>query len=96
MPPYCGTPRLSHQFPVLVVVAVTVVAADVVDVVVDVIAAVVVVVATGGVVVVVVVVVVDDLQDAKISDSTIRKVSNPQKALFFIYTSFFILRLLDN
>ena len=32
VPPYCGVPKLSHQFPVLVVVAETVVAVDVVDI----------------------------------------------------------------
>jgi hypothetical protein len=65
VPPYCGFPRLSHQFPVALVVVTEVAVAEVV--VVDMTALVVVVVVIGIVVVVVVVafVVVDDLlQDA--------------------------------
>jgi hypothetical protein len=87
VPPYWGVPRVSHHFPVVVVVAVMVVAVDVVDVVVDIMAVVVVVVVTVGVVVVAVVVVAvvfDELHDARTSESTRRKVMITQTALFFI------------
>lgn len=89
VPPYCGVPRLSHQFPVEVVVAAVVTGADVV---VDVEAVVAVVTGTDVVVVVSEVVDVDvvlDLaQDAKINDVTMRQVSTIQKTPFFIYLLF--------
>jgi molybdenum cofactor biosynthesis enzyme len=91
VPPYCGVPRLSHQFPVEVVVtAVVTTAVDVVvvgtTVAVDV--TVVTVVAMDAVVAVVVgMLVVDELHDAKTSDITIRQVSPIQINLFFIQTS---------
>ena len=83
VPPYWGVPRLSHQFPVEVEVAVTAVvaAALVVDVVLEVDIVVEVVVT---VVDVVVVVVVDELQDAKTSEITMRLVSATQIIPFFI------------
>jgi hypothetical protein len=94
VPPYCGVPSLSHQFPVPVVVAVTVVAVDVVEVVVDVIAAVVVVVVvSAGGVVAAVVAVVDELQDAKTTEATSRNVTNPQMTPFFINVSFLIMNI---
>ena len=90
VPPYCGVPSLSHQFPVPVVVVVTV-DTDVVDVVVDVADAVDVVEITTGVEEVVVVfeavVVVDELQDTKIIDATSKSVTNPQMIPFFINAS---------
>jgi hypothetical protein len=82
VPPYCGVPRLSHQFPVLVVVAETsavVVVLNGVDTVVGVVVTIVVgvVVDTG--------VVVDELQDAKTNDiTTMRLVNTVQIVLFFI------------
>ena len=87
VPPYCGAPRVSHQFPVLVVDAVTV--TDVVDVPVDVVVGpkdvvavvVVVVVIVVDDVVVAVVAVVDELQDAKIMEATMRRVINPQTVI---------------
>ena len=86
VPPYCGVPRLSHQFPVEVAVTAVVTAVvDVVDVVVCRLVVVVVVVAAAGVVEVVEVVVVDfEEQDAKTSDVTIRQVSTIQITPFFI------------
>jgi len=79
-PPYCGTPRLFHQFPVEVVVAAVVTTAvDVVEV--GVIAVVVEVV---GVFVVVGAVVVVEEQDANTSDVTMRQVSAIQIAPFFM------------
>jgi hypothetical protein len=86
VPPYIGEPRLSHQFPVEVVVAVTVVA-EVVDVVVIVEAEVVVVVVVIGVVVKVVVevvVVVLPAQDASSIETTIRKLTPITIILLFI------------
>ena len=96
VPPYCGAPRVSHQFPVLVVDAVTV--TDVVDVAVDVVVGpkdvvavvLVVVVIVVDDVVVAVVAVVDELQDAKIMEATMRRVINPQRVPFFTCSSFFI------
>jgi hypothetical protein len=81
VPPYCGVPWESHQFPVaLVVVAVVVVAVVAV-----------VVVFVFVVVLVVVVVVVDDVvfvvQDAKIMAVTIRQESTIQVIPLFIQTS---------
>jgi hypothetical protein len=88
VPPYCGLPRLSHQFPVAVVVTVAVAVAvavvDVVDVAVEFV--VVVVVITGLDVVVVVVafgVVVDLLQDASINAAGIKKLNTSKTILFF-------------
>jgi hypothetical protein len=84
VPPYCGVPRLSHQFPVEVVDAVVVTGADVV---VEVGAVVAVVTGIDAVVEVGVVagtdVVLDLAQDAKINDVTMRQVSTIQKTLFF-------------
>ena len=96
MPPYCGLPRLSHQFPVALVV-VTLVVAVVVVVTFGVVA--VVTIAVVGVVVVDVIiddVVVDLLQDTKSKETTIRKVINTQVTLFFTYYSFVISRLPKN
>jgi len=89
VPPYSGVPRLSHQFPVDVVLTVTAVAVDVlVIVVVAVTASVVgtidVVEADAVVEVVVDVVVVDELQDAKTSEATMRKVSAIHIILLFM------------
>jgi hypothetical protein len=93
VPPYCGVPRLSHQFPVTAVVVAVVVVGVVVLVVVVVVVLVVVLV-----VVVVVVLVVDVgievdvvvlLHEAKTIDVTTRKVSNPQIIPLFIQISFF-------
>ena len=84
-------PRLSHQFPVAVVVAVVVTAVvEVVDV------GVVAVVAVGEVVVVVLVTEVVEVlvlaveeQDANTNDVTIRQVNSIQITPFFIRPSFF-------
>jgi hypothetical protein len=85
-PPYFGVPRLSHQFPVEVVLtAVVTTAVDVVDVVTIAVDVVVVVVAAADVVVVVcVIVVVEEPQDARTSDVTIRQHSVIQITPFFI------------
>jgi hypothetical protein len=83
---------VSHQFPVLLVVAVTVTGADVVDVVVVAMAVVAVVVGLPVVVVEVVVaavVVVDDLQDAKTIEAMITREINTKRAPFFTFSSFF-------
>jgi len=92
VPPYCGVPRLSHQFPVEVVEAVVVtVALDVVEV--EAIVEVLVVVITEFVVVVVGIVVelvvVDEEQDANTIDVAKAKLSATQIIPFFIYTSTF-------
>ena len=89
---------MSHQFPVLVVDAVTV--TDVVEVgvnvvvgpneVVAVVVVLVVVVVVVVCVVAAVVVVVDELQDAKTIEAAMRRVMNPQRAPFFICSSFSI------
>ena len=95
VPPYSGVPRLSHQFPVLVVTAVEVTTPEVVDdgiTIVDVvevddgteIVEVVDVVAVG----VGVEVVVDEVQDARTSEPAMRKVSDARRRLLFIQTSF--------
>jgi hypothetical protein len=87
VPPYCGVPRLFHQFPVTGVVVAVVVVGAVVLVVVVVVVLVVVgveVVCIGAEVDVVVL-----LQDAKTSDVTMRQVSNPQIILLFIRTSYY-------
>ena len=86
-PPYCGVPRLSHQFPVEVVDTVVVtIALDVVEV--GVIVEVVVVAITEVVVVVagivVELVVFDEEQDANTSDVTIKMVSAIQITPLFI------------
>ena len=85
VPPYCGVPRLSHQFPLAVVV---VVFTEVVVVVVveDAVGVLVVDVVFVGVEVGVEVW-VDVLQDAKTKDATIRKVSTIQIVPFFNETS---------
>jgi hypothetical protein len=85
VPPYCGVPRLSHQFPVTVVVVVAVVVTfEVVVVVVLVVVVVFVVVVDAEVVDVVFVV-----QDANKSDTTRTKVSVIQIIPLFIQTSFY-------
>jgi hypothetical protein len=84
VPPYCGVPRLSHQFPVEVVVAAVVTTADEV---VDVGAVVELVVTTSDVVVVVVLVVLGvfvEPQDASTIDTTMRELSAIQIIPFFI------------
>jgi hypothetical protein len=92
-PPYCGVPRISHQFPVaLVVVAVVVVGVVIWVVVVVVVVLVVVVVVDVGVEVDVVVL----LHDAKTSDVTMRKVSNAQIIPLFIQTSIYFRLLTGN
>jgi len=88
VPPYCGVPKLSHQFPVLVVVAAVVgVLTDVVDV--GMLVGAVDVGITGAVVVevgvlVVEVAVVDEEQDANTSDPISTKVSAIQIIPLFI------------
>ena len=89
---------MSHQFPVLLVVAVTVTGADVVDVVVDTMAVVAVVVGLPVVVVEVVVaavVVVDETQDAKTIEAMMASEVNPKRAPFFTLSSFFNCRIPD-
>jgi hypothetical protein len=94
VPPYSGVPRLSHQFPVAVVVAVEVTAAEVVDEgitiveVVEVDDGVEITVVVVDVVVVEVGVVVDEVQDAKTMDAVRRKVSDARISPLFIQTSF--------
>ena len=83
-PPYCGTPRLSHQFPVEVVVAaVTVDCIAVLVVVTTVEIGVVLVVMILEVVDICVDVVVDELQDASNIAATIKKIKTNQTDLFF-------------
>jgi hypothetical protein len=79
-------PRLSHQFPVEVVVTAVVATVEVVDVgMVEVVADVVIVVVVGDTLVVVEVFFVLDVeQDANASDVTIRMVSAIQNAPLFI------------
>ena len=92
VPPYWGVPALSHQFPVPEVVDVTAAVVDVVLTAVDVVemtAVVVVVVVVKGCVVVDVVV-VDELQEAKITDATMRKLANIQIIPLFTYFSFLL------
>ena len=85
VPPYCGVPILSHQFPELVVDAATVVAVSVVDVdVVGVIVVAVVVVLVEVVGVTVVDVVVELLQDANNNDIARRKDNDAKIIPFFI------------
>ena len=81
VPPYVGVPRLSHQFPAVVVVAVVVTTADVV---VDVMVNVGVVDVLDVVLVVLVDVALDLAQDARTSDITMRKVSTIQINPLFI------------
>jgi hypothetical protein len=84
-PPYFGVPRLSHQFPVEVVVtAVVTTAVDVVDVVTIAVDVAVVVAAADVVVMVVVLVVFAEPQDASTIDTTMRKLSAIQITPFFI------------
>jgi hypothetical protein len=87
VPPYCGVPRVSHQFPVAAVVVAVVVVGVVIWVVVVVVVVLVVVVVVVDVGVEVDVVVL--LHDAKTIDVTMRQVSNPQIIPFFIQISFF-------
>jgi len=87
-PPYCGVPRLSHQLPVDVFVAVMVEAEEVVDV--GIIAVVVdVALDVVAVTVVWVLVVVDEEQDASTSDVTMRQVSITQINLLFMLSPLF-------
>jgi len=91
-PPYLGVPKLSHQFPVEVVVAVTAAVVDVLvwsDVVVTLVVVAVVALAVVDMVVDDVVVVVDELQDANTNESTMRLVNATQIIPFFIATSIF-------
>jgi len=95
VPPYCGLPRLSHQFPVALVVVTPVVAVVVVvtfGVVVVVTMAVVVVVVMGCVVVDAVVVFVP--HEAKNIEPMIRRLINTKRVCFFTCSSFFILRII--
>jgi len=92
-PPYCGVPKLSHQFPVEVVVVVTTTVVDVFvwgDVVVTLVVVAVVALAVVDIVVDDVVVVVDELQDANTNESTIRLVNATPIIPFFIAASFLI------
>ena len=94
LPPYWGVPRLSHQFPVEVVVG-AVEALDVVSVIVTVAVAVVVVevaavVVTDGVEVVVALVMVDEEQDAITIDVTMRKDRAIQMVPLFILPPFLL------
>jgi hypothetical protein len=87
VPPYFGVPRLSHQFPVEVVVvptAAVVVVLVGVETVVDVVAVVVIDAVVVVVDVVVKVAVVAEPQDASTSDITTRLVSNIQNTPLFI------------
>jgi hypothetical protein len=89
VPPYVGLPRLSHQFPVGVVVAEVVAVVVTVDVgmvavAVDVVIVVVVVVAGGMLVVVAVLVVVEEEQDVMRKDVAIRNVSAVKMTPLFI------------
>ena len=92
VPPYCGLPRLSHQFPLAVVVVGVLVGVlvDVVEVLVVVVVFVVVVVDVGEEVVVFV------AQDAKIRDAAIRQVSKIQIVPRFMQTSLYFGILLKN
>jgi hypothetical protein len=92
VPPYCGMPRLSHQFPVLDVVTVT--AAEVVTVAIGVVVVIEFVVVDDGVVAVedgLVVVdirgVVEELQDARTKDITRIPVKITQILPLFIRSS---------
>jgi hypothetical protein len=87
VPPYFGAPRLSHQFPVELVVDVTAAVVVVlfgVDTTVDVVAVVVIDSVVVAVNVVVDVAVVAEPQDANTSDITTRLVSNIQNTPLFI------------
>ena len=85
VPPYCGVPRLSHQFPVAEVV--TAVVGDNAVVLVAILVLVLVAVLTVLIVVVVVDVdvdvVVDELQDASSIAAIIKKLKTNQINLFF-------------
>ena len=91
VPPYFGVPRLSHQFPVEVVVAVTVEVVDAVEVgIIAVVAVVGEVVAVAKVLVTIeVLVVLDEEQDAKTSEARMRQVSAIEIIPFFICPPFF-------
>ena len=87
VPPYFGAPRLSHQFPVELVVDVTAAVVVVlfgVDTTVDVVAVVVIDSVVVAVNVVVDVAVVAEPQDANTSDIITRLVSNIQNTPLFI------------
>jgi hypothetical protein len=91
VPPYCGAPSVSHQLPVLVVVAVTEIGVDVVEVVVDTMAVLVVVVGLLVVVALVVVadaVVVDEPHEARTIEAMMAREINPKRAPFFTFSSF--------
>jgi hypothetical protein len=78
VPPYCGVPRLSHQFPVAVMVVLAFV---------DMVAVVVMTVVVSSRVVTGVaegLFITEDPHDAKINDVMTRIVGNAQKILFFI------------
>ena len=83
-PPYCGLPRLSHQFPVEVVVTAAVAVVVVTAAVEVVTTGVEVVVVVMAAVVVVEVVVVEDEQDANTSDITRREASNKNIGRLFM------------
>jgi hypothetical protein len=88
VPPYCGLPNLSHQFPIPAVAGV------VVDMAVGFVLGITEVMVVVGVVVVVVFVkvdtdVIDVLQDAKTIDITIRQVSIIQIIPLFIWLSYY-------
>ena len=87
VPPYCGTPNESHQWPVVVAVVVVLFVFDAVVVVAVVFVVVVVLVVIDVDVIVVVVL----LHDAKTSDVVMRQVSAIQITLLFIQTSFYLL-----
>jgi len=89
--PYCGLPKLSHQFPVTaVVVAVIVVGVVVVVLVLVVLVGEDVVVSVDVVVDVGVDVVVLVIQDAKTRDATMRQLSAIQITPLFILISFYL------
>jgi hypothetical protein len=90
VPPYCGVPRLSHQFPVPVVVTAAVVEVGAVAVVVATAAVVVVTAAFDVVVVAAAVAVVDDEpQDASIIVAGIKIHKSNQINLFFTFALLF-------
>jgi hypothetical protein len=89
VPPYCGVPRLFHQFPAAVVVEVVVcIDAEVVVVIVEVV--VVFICVVDALVCEVVVEVDAELQDASTIAATVNRITANQINLFFIFLSFFI------
>jgi hypothetical protein len=93
VPPYWGVPRLSHQFPVEVVVAVTVEVVGAIDVgIIAVVAVVVEVVVVAKVLVTIeVLVVFDEEQDAKTREVTMSQVSAIKIIPFFICPPFYLI-----